>query len=1063
MSVEHGIVASPGLLIAPFADGAAVFDTLTETAHLVGPLAAWLLGSDETADLDELVELLIEEAGADPTTARRGLEGAVDTLTGLGLLGRSEHPESPTPRIPRVRTPEPDWFVGATHGVLDRYLAFCGPDRALVEAVDDLLGSPVTDVDPTLYFGLVPDGSGGVDVIDDSLWHFTDVDRLLWQLPTIVNDTVSHSESMVVLHAGAVRTPGGRVVVVSGPMNTGKSTLVAALLARGCDYLGDESIGIDASSLHAWAYPKPLTLDPTSQALVGLDPVGAPLTPGEHRRPEQIRREVSALWGDVGGVDLVLHTAYRPQSPASAVRLSAQQAIELLLGNTLNLVRSGNEGLATLCRVAESVPVVSITHGDTLALAERVVATGADPDRLATETSRVPVGGRSPDDAWWHEWQGVRATPQAGLRVFPLGVAAGALAVVPGCRSTVLDAHETAVCTVVPPHTTLADAVDRLGDVAEGDVAARRVAVVEAARRLEANGLVELDRSPDVPLPDLEPPNATRAGSRRLPVGPRPATPAARGGVSSATAFGFDLDPRSGAARLGTITVTAPAGTIVVDLLGDVDAPGKWLATLPPDVADAAGAAGSDPRRAVRVLGLPGTDGRAVLVATPSGVWGPLGSEDVPGAICRAVAHLVGVRPPDGRRLGWMWLTEQGGLWQVSTVGPGSDGGNDVPVVRDEVWLAADAGSVWTFDAAAAGRRIGESGASGLSGGDGLWQRRPLERIVLDEALDDDDDASLIAATVDLMRRASYDDDLGTVVDLAVRCVAAHGVGGRSAVSAPITVEPPVASAALAEVGAFADRGRSVKLNLGAIADRRRTWTWTLPVPMDPDARDRAVQAIGEFATGHPAAEVVVGLDGHDGRFVVGVDLGDDGTTRRHKLYLEVAEMATWTALAAAFPTVAELHDASVISPAGPATTPPRFVAWKRVGPDDRTVLSVYRRQHDPGVTVSEALRVVLPTDSDWFEPVCAFVAFDRDLAAPLDVHDLEVIEEGGRHSIDLHVAVPTPHGDRFAVAHWLAALAGVGGAEATAWATAAARHGHHRLIVGTDAEGDPFVSVYHV
>lgn len=375
------IIRSPGLLIAPFDNGAAVFDVLEERMYLVGPAAVALLGSDEPATIDELVEALADVEGVELGDTRALLTRAAQELTDLGLLGRNRPPEPIEPLVPSITAPDAGWTVGATHPLLDRSLAFCGPDPELIDAIDTLLASPTGAAEPTIYFGAVPTDGGGIDVIDDSLWHLEDRDRLLWQLPSIVNYTVSHSGAMVVAHAGAIRTPGGRIALVTGPINTGKSTLVAALVRSGCDYLGDESIGIDAN-LHAWAYPKPLTLDPTSQALVGLDPVGESLTAGEHRRPDEIRTDAVSLSGDVGPIDLVVHTAYRPDAPAAAQRSDRRHAIELLATNTLNLARVGSVGLATLCRVAETVPIVSVTHSDTIGLADRIVGVDADPELL---------------------------------------------------------------------------------------------------------------------------------------------------------------------------------------------------------------------------------------------------------------------------------------------------------------------------------------------------------------------------------------------------------------------------------------------------------------------------------------------------------------------------------------------------------------------------------------------------------------------------------------------------------------------------------------------------------
>jgi hypothetical protein len=45
----------------------------------------------------------------------------------------------------------------------------------------------------------------------------------------------------------------------------------------------------------------------------------------------------------------------------------------VLLANTLNMARSGNAGLDTFCHVAECVPVLRVTHGDSVDLAAQLL------------------------------------------------------------------------------------------------------------------------------------------------------------------------------------------------------------------------------------------------------------------------------------------------------------------------------------------------------------------------------------------------------------------------------------------------------------------------------------------------------------------------------------------------------------------------------------------------------------------------------------------------------------------------------------------------------------------
>lgn len=378
--------ASKGLLIAPFVDRAVVYDTVEEQTHLTSLFAAWIVRFTEPTARQAVVEMMIESGDLAEPDAQKILDECLSRLAEIGLIGRVEQPDVPTPFVPTIGEPEDTWAVGQTHGMLHRRLAFCGPDASLIARIDELLGVNEfvnqEGLPPTDFFAIIPDESGAVELHDAYTWHFPDFDGLLWQLPTVINDNVSHEMSMVVMHAGAVRTPSGKIIMITGPVDAGKSTLVAALVQAGCDYLGDESLGFDQESLMINSYPKPLTLDPEAQSFLGLDPVGERFTATEHRLATELRPGAKSLAGQVGTLDLIIHTGYRPDEPPAATELQLDDALRTLLLNTLNLVRSGQSGLETLCRLAERVPVVHIVHGDSLSLAALLTNTEADPQRI---------------------------------------------------------------------------------------------------------------------------------------------------------------------------------------------------------------------------------------------------------------------------------------------------------------------------------------------------------------------------------------------------------------------------------------------------------------------------------------------------------------------------------------------------------------------------------------------------------------------------------------------------------------------------------------------------------
>ena len=364
---DQGARRSAGLLWAPFGDGALVYDTVTATTHHLGALASGLLAEEGSLPVAEAVDLLIEATGHDRYAAQRQVDDAVGVLRAAGLVDRATGPKPPrTWDVPAPTSPS-TWAVGRTHAVVDHRVAFHGPDAALIGAVDDLLGHSDDGRPATTRFALEPRPHGQIHLTAHTTWHYADQAMLLEQLPVALNLFASESAAPVVLHAGAVRTPAGKVVAVTGTSGAGKSTLIAALVGAGCDYLGDESIGVRPRTLSPVGYPKPLTLDRNSQQIAGLTYSGS-----VHRRAIELRPDARCITLADDPIDLVLLVTYDPDKPPSTRRLDPAEAVKALLANTLNLVRSGEVGLGTLCALAARVPLVHVTHADARALASAI-------------------------------------------------------------------------------------------------------------------------------------------------------------------------------------------------------------------------------------------------------------------------------------------------------------------------------------------------------------------------------------------------------------------------------------------------------------------------------------------------------------------------------------------------------------------------------------------------------------------------------------------------------------------------------------------------------------------
>ncbi len=150
----------------------------------------------------------------------------------------------------------------------------------LGRALADLTAPSGTGAAPTVAHDVRlvgPDAFGRCTLLDgpDAIASKVDTDLaaawLLWYL----NRLAATTPHRVTIHAGAVAGPYG-AVVLPGPPGAGKSTMTAALVRAGCDYLSDELAALDLDGRGVHPFPRPLALHPTSVALLAAGPGGPP-------------------------------------------------------------------------------------------------------------------------------------------------------------------------------------------------------------------------------------------------------------------------------------------------------------------------------------------------------------------------------------------------------------------------------------------------------------------------------------------------------------------------------------------------------------------------------------------------------------------------------------------------------------------------------------------------------------------------------------------------------------------------------------------------------------------
>ncbi len=175
----------------------------------------------------------------------------------------------------------------------------------------------------------------------------------------------------IMFHAGAVER-GGQVIAIAGPSGRGKSTLTAALVQRGFNYVTDEIVAVDPTDRSVLVYPKALELDAGALDLLGVSPdrYGPSAAPdGTHAggrvASSSPRREHHVAPTTLGGVStggrLALFVLLDdPVSGAGATTIEPGPAMIRLLSDVFpeTWSRPGAlDGLADLC---SRVPVTTL-------------------------------------------------------------------------------------------------------------------------------------------------------------------------------------------------------------------------------------------------------------------------------------------------------------------------------------------------------------------------------------------------------------------------------------------------------------------------------------------------------------------------------------------------------------------------------------------------------------------------------------------------------------------------------------------------------------------------------
>ncbi len=204
------------------------------------------------------------------------------------------------------------------------------------------------------------------------------VDIVLWE---VFHDAIRDEIGSVAIHAGAV-SYRGRGIVFPAPMNTGKTTLVGALICAGFDYLSDEAALIEMGGT-LLPFLKPLTFEPGSYDLLpqlrALSENGSGLR-RQHVMADELRLGSSGTACEIGWV---VTFSRRAGAPTTLEPLTPGEALAALAKNSFNLHRLGARGIDTLGSVVRGATALHLEVGDLQDAVQAILGlVGTSRDRI---------------------------------------------------------------------------------------------------------------------------------------------------------------------------------------------------------------------------------------------------------------------------------------------------------------------------------------------------------------------------------------------------------------------------------------------------------------------------------------------------------------------------------------------------------------------------------------------------------------------------------------------------------------------------------------------------------
>jgi hypothetical protein len=193
----------------------------------------------------------------------------------------------------------------------------------------------------------------------------------LWAINQAVQKRV---RDYLLLHAGAVARHG-KVVFLPAAMESGKSSLVLALIQQGFEYLSDEFGAIDPVTGNGYPVPKRIALGWQSLSLFpGLeerltDRAGLNRSvPTRFVRPEDVQSTI----GIPGEVATLVFPTSEFEGPPRLIPITSAEAVKSMAECSFNLFRYQERGVILLSRIAQDARAYRLEGGTPQARAELI-------------------------------------------------------------------------------------------------------------------------------------------------------------------------------------------------------------------------------------------------------------------------------------------------------------------------------------------------------------------------------------------------------------------------------------------------------------------------------------------------------------------------------------------------------------------------------------------------------------------------------------------------------------------------------------------------------------------